>query len=296
MVTEKNTGIIITSLGNKNFLNKCLLSIFNQSKIPTQVIIVLPNNVKYFSHFKKVKIYNSRIKNQVHQRNLGISKLSKSTKIILQLDDRVILERNCIEQLISCWNKNKNIGGIGLNQVVSKSQPNFDGSIISNILKNYQGRVLINGLNIGYQNFKKTSEVSWLKGGLASYNIKQIKKIKRRHFPIVSWSVCEDLIFSYDLQKKKTLLVCANAKAKLTEKSKRKISLKNNYEFGKLYSHNFKYFIRKNKNLSFSLFILTILILFIYGISIGLLNFNVRKISYSFGLIIGLFSKNLFNS
>ena len=106
--------------------------------MPTQIIIVLPSYAKYYSNLKKVKIYNSRIINQVHQRNLGISKLSKSTRILLQLDDRVILEKYCIEKLIDCWNtnKDKNVGGIGLNHIVSKNKPNFDGSIISNILKN----------------------------------------------------------------------------------------------------------------------------------------------------------------
>ena len=197
----------------------------------------------------------------------------------MQLDDRVILEKYCIEKLIDCWNthKDKNVGGIGLNHIVSKNKPNFDGSIISNILKNYQGQVLINGLNIGYQNFKNTTKVSWLKGGLSSYNIKKIKKIKNRSFPIVNWSVCEDLIFSYDLQKSKTLLVCANAKAKLIQKTKKEKSLKNSFELGKLYSHNFKYFIKKNKNLSIILFILTIFVLFFYGLLSGLFNFSKKK-------------------
>ncbi len=298
MVTNKNVGIVITSLGNEKFLNNCLRSIFKQSKIPTQIIIVLPNKTRFLTTFKKVKIYNSRIKNQVHQRNLGISKLLKSTKILLQLDDRVILEKRCIEKLIDCWNNNsdKNIVGIGLNQIVSKNKPKFDGSIVSNIFKNYQGRVLINGLNIGYQNLKKNSKVSWLKGGMASYNIKKIKEIKKRSFPIVSWSVCEDLIFSYDLQKHKTLIICKNAKAKLIQKSKKAESIKNGYELGKLYSHNFRYFVKKNDNLSFILFIFTILILFFYGMLTGIMNFSLKKINYSFGLIAGLFSKNLFNN
>ena len=298
MITKENIGIVITSLGHKEFLDKSLKSIFSQSKIPSQIIIVLPKNIQYFSDFKKIKIYNCKIKNQVHQRNLGISKLSKSTKILLQLDDRVILQKDCIEKLIDCWNnnQNKNLVGIGLNQVVEKNKPKFDGSIIGKIFKNYQGQVLINGLNIGYQNFKKTSKVSWLKGGLASYNIKKIKKIKNRSFPIVSWSVCEDLLFSYDLQKNKTLLVCSHAKAKLIRKSKGASSTIQNFELGKLYSHNFKHFIKLNKNLSNTLFYLTIIVLFFYGLFIGILTFSLRKINYSFGLIVGLFIKNLFNS
>ena len=85
MIQKNNIGIVIASLGNQNYLTKCLKSIFKQTSIPAQIILVIPINKTLNNSFKKLDIYYSKIQNQVHQRNLGISKLSQEIKILIQL-------------------------------------------------------------------------------------------------------------------------------------------------------------------------------------------------------------------
>ena len=295
MITKNNTSIVIASAGNFNYLHRCLKAIFKQTSLPHQVILVLPEDKKIQKNYEKLKVFYSNKKNQVYQRNLGISKLSKNTRILIQIDERIILKKNSIENLIQCWNmnKNKNILGIGFNQLVNKKQNSFGGSQISKIFRNHQGSVLKNGINIGYENLKENCKVSWIKGGIASYDLKKAKKIFNRFFPLLSWSVCEDLIFSYDLQKKGNLIICANAKATLLEKNLNNEFI-NNFRLGSLYSHNHRYFVRKNKELSIIFFYLTIQLLFLYNILIGILRLKIPKVLYGFGLIFGLFKKNLF--
>lgn len=296
MIKKSHLAIVITSIGNHIYLDQCLRSIFRQTEKPAQIILVLPKNKNYNNSYHKLEILYSRVRNQVHQRNLGISKLSNDIKILVQLDDRVILEKNAIKNIIKCWNLNEyqNVAGIGFNDIVSKKKSSFNGSLLSKLFRNYQGSVLKNGMCIGYQNFKYTKSVSWLKGGLASYDLRKIKNIKKRSFPIISWSVCEDLLFSYEVQKNNNLLICSNAKARLIMKKKIKSNFKNEYNLGKLYSHNLKYFVKINKNLSLSLFYLSILVLFIYKTICDLLSFNYKKIMNNIGMLSGLFSKSLF--
>ena len=77
-------------------------------------------------------------------------------------------------------------------------------------------------------------------------------------------------------------------------KKKIKSNFKNEYNLGKLYSHNLKYFVKINKNLSLSLFYFSILVLFIYRTIYDLLSFNYKRIMNNIGMLSGLFSKSLF--
>jgi glycosyltransferase involved in cell wall biosynthesis len=309
MFKKRNLAIVIASLGDKKYLNKCLEAIANQSIRPNQIIIVLPEGQVFHHNLHNLFIYYSKIKNQVFQRNLGISKLRKNIKILLQLDDRVILQKNAIKNLLNSWNQNsnKNIAGIGLNEISEVQKHNFFNSQISllNILifKIFEkfgifkpGSVLLNGMCLQYSNLKKLTKVSWLKGGLSSYDLSKVKKIiYNRTFPKIKWSVCEDLIFSYYLSKKYKLLVCSSAKVQVLKKTANNHDIRNEYYMGKLYSENLKYFINSNKDLSLSLYTVSSLGLSFFGIIRGLFFFNWILVSRNFGRLVGIFSKNLFD-
>ena len=310
MFKKRNLAIVIASLGDKKFLNKCLEAIANQSIRPNQIIIVLPEGQIFHHNLYNLYIYYSKIKNQVFQRNLGISKLRKNIKILVQLDDRVILQKNAIKNLLNSWNQNsnQNIAGIGLNEISEVEKYNFFNSQISllNILifKIFEkfdifkpGSVLLNGMCVQYSNLKKLTKVSWLKGGLSSYDLSKVKKIiYNRSFPKIKWSVCEDLIFSYYLSKKYKLLVCSSAKVQILKKIVNNHDIKNEYWLGKIYSQNLKYFINTNKDLSPFLYAVSSLSLSFFGILRGLFFFNWIIVSRNFGKLVGIFSKSLFDS
>ena len=309
MFKKRNLAIVIASLGDKKYLNKCLEAIANQSIRPNQIILVLPKGKIFLHNLHNLYIYYSKIKNQVFQRNLGISKLRRNIKILVQLDDRVILQKNAIKNLLNSWNQNsnQNIAGIGLNDISEVQKYNFFNSQISllnilifNIFEKFgifkPGSVLLNGMCVQYSNLKKLTKVSWLKGGLSSYDLSKVKKIiYNRTFPKIKWSVCEDLIFSYYLSKKYKLLVCCSAKVQVLKKTVNNLDIKNEYYMGKLYSQNLKYFINLNKDLSLSLYAISSVGLSFFGILRGLFFFNWILVSRNFGRLVGVFSKSLFD-
>ena len=116
--------------------------------------------------------------------------MRKNIKILVQLDDRAILQKNAIKNLLNSWNQNsnQNIAGIGLNEISEVQKYNFFNSQISllntlifNIFEKFgifkPGSVLLNGMCVQYSNLKKLTKVSWLKGGLSSYDLSKVKKL-----------------------------------------------------------------------------------------------------------------------
>jgi len=309
MFKKQNLAIVIPSTGNKKNLDSCLKSIAKQTITPEKIIIIIPKGKIYISRYKNIEVHYSSIKNQVAQRNIGISKLKKNIKILIQLDDKIILDKKAIEFILKCWNRNykRNIAGIGFNQINKKkskkvfySDNSFLSYLFTKIYQKYKiftpGSVLTNGICIQYENLSKFTKVFWLKGGLCSYDLSKVKKnIYNRKFPVIPWSVCEDLIFSFSLTKKYNLYVCSDAKASIIDIESKNYSFKYDYERGKLYSQNLKYFIKTNIELSFFLFLITTIILFFSGLARGVLTLNLRMICRNFGRLVGFFLPILFN-
>ena len=292
MFNKKNIAIIIPTLGNKIYLKKCLNSILRQKILPGQVIVVTTNKKKIeLKYIKKlnIKIIISKFKNQVYQRTLGLKYLNKNIKIILQLDDYVLLKRNSIKELLISWNKADNsIAGIGLNS--DKKIPNsFLFHLLTLNLPVKEGEVLKNGFNTQYSNIKKEINVDWLKGGLSSYKLELVPNIFKRKFLIKNWSVCEDLVFSYNIKKKYNLLVTPKAKVKILNK-KRDLSNLEFFNREKIFSEHIKYFVLKNSRLSLIKYYYSIVIMSLLGILYNLVIMNFKQISRYLGRLSGIFA------
>ena len=140
--------IIATKKFSKN-LFKTINSINKQSFSPNEIIIVSNKKIiKNFNLNKRIilKKFISKIKNQVFQRNIAIKNLSKKSHLILQLDDRIILEKNCLYELNKFWNKtNSSTIGVGLNQIKEVNDNGFVNRLINRFF-NLKGKVLSNGL------------------------------------------------------------------------------------------------------------------------------------------------------
>ena len=119
MIKKSKIEIIIPTVSNNKNLLKVLKSISEQNLLPNKIIIVCYKKIKItkFNNLN-IKIVKSDKKNQVYQRSIGLKYLSKNCKILLQLDDRVILEQNAIYSLNQSWLKSSNkVVGIGLNPI-----------------------------------------------------------------------------------------------------------------------------------------------------------------------------------
>ena len=95
---SKNISVVIASIYPEK-VNEILNKIKKWSITPSEIIFCFPfsfkKKINKFSKNKKVKIIFSQKKGQVHQR-LHAFKYTKN-KIILQMDDDVVLKKNCLE-------------------------------------------------------------------------------------------------------------------------------------------------------------------------------------------------------
>ena len=72
-------AIIITAKKNNNVLRKALKAIYKQTVLPQQLIIVLAETGKIIIPRNiQSRVVYSQIKNQVHQRTLGLKFLKKN--------------------------------------------------------------------------------------------------------------------------------------------------------------------------------------------------------------------------
>ena len=180
--------VIATKSYSKNF-SATIESINRQDYLPREIVVVSNDRISQQLNLNKkivLKKYTSKIKNQVFQRNIAIKNISKDCNLILQLDDRIILDKRCLYELNQFWKKSdQSVIGVGLNQINRFKDRGLFNKIIYNF--NLKGRVLSNGINIDYSNLKKDIEVMWLKGGLSSWRIKKNKKIENRKYPLWKW-------------------------------------------------------------------------------------------------------------
>ena len=176
MKKNNHFAIIITAKKYNNILRRALKAIYKQTILPQQLIIVLAETGK-LTIPKKIssRIIYSRIKNQVHQRTIGLKFLDKNKKIILQLDDKIILEKNSIKSLLDEWkNADKNIAGIALNpqNYVRPKTGLFHLLTLTN--SNIDGEILSSGFANGWSEKKENKKMKWLNGGMTSWKLKFI--------------------------------------------------------------------------------------------------------------------------
>lgn len=288
-MNNKISIVITTKKFSKN-LYKTINSIIRQSYSPKEIILVSNEKIlKNFNHNNKIiiKKFTSSIKNQVFQRNIGVNNISNKSDLILQLDDRIILDRNCLFELNKFWNKtNRSTVGVGLNQI---NISNDTGLLNKLMIKFFdlKGKLLNSGFAIDYSNAKKDLEVMWLKGGLSSWRTKIYKKINNRKFPLWNWSVFEDVEFSLLKKKDEKLFVSYKSKAIIIEKEK-KINIKNLFYRGTIHSYAQKRIVKtylKSKNLFFIVVPFAICL----SLIVSVFTFNISKFIYNLGRIRGFF-------
>jgi hypothetical protein len=299
-VKNKNhLAIIIPAQENNDHLQKTIKSIYNQTILPDQLIIILSTKDK-ITLSKKIdnKIVYSKVKNQVYQRTLGLKFLKKKIKILLQLDDKILLDKKSIQYLHDEWNKaDDNIAGVAINplgHVRSKINLFHHLTLTSS---NEHSKILPSGFVCGWSETKKNKYMEWLNGGMTSWKLKLVPQIYNRKFPIVKWSVCEDLFFSYKVSKKYKLLLSAKSKAKIILKNKN-ITLLENFNNGYVFAKILHSFVSQNKKFSIFIFYYSIFSSSILGIIITILKFDFLKSVNLIGRMYGSlfkYSKNEIN-
>ena len=290
---SSDLAIIIPSRNFQN-IKICLNSIKNQTKKPGQTIIIFDKKQKFKSSKKIIFTYTNK-SNQVLQRNHGLNLINKKIKLILQLDDKFYLDKKAIENLINEWNNAEdNVAGIGI-----KSNLIYDNIDRFNFLKYitltgsaHAGKVLISGFNTPLISRNKLNDVDWLQGGLSSWKLKHVPNIFNRKYPIVKWSILEDLIFSFNVKYKKKLKLqfSSGIKAYTLKRKKENYSIREYYYRGYEYARMHKIFIFLNKsNLSKTAFFYSYLTSSIFGAIWYSFRFNIKLFFY-LGRLNGIFA------
>ncbi len=287
-MNNKISIVIATKGYSKNFY-KTIKSINKQNYFPQEIIVVSNKRIAQNLNLNKniiLKKFTSKIKNQVYQRNLGLKNISKDTDLILQLDDRIILNQKCLYHLNEFWKKtHHSVIGVGLNQINKFKDRGLFNKILYNL--NLKGKVLRNGINIDYSNLEKDIEVMWLKGGLSSWKVKKNKNLINRKYPLQKWSVFEDVEYSLKTRFNGKLLVSYKSKAKVIERSKI-LNTSDLLYRGSIHTYSQKKIVKKYFN-NMSFFYLSVPFLIFFSLILSIFTLNFSKIIYNYGRLVGFF-------
>lgn len=219
-ITGQSISVVIATLGGKQ-LTKTIIDMNSGTVVPSEIIICIPKN--YLSEVKGINDKNVKVivtdkKGQVYQRAIGFK--NAKNDIVMQLDDDILLDRCCIENML------KTLHIKGLNAAVAPSyycdeskksvyrQLNNKKLLIRlyywllNGSNGYiPGKISLSGVNFGSEPFgckDDICEVEWLAGGCVMHHKKNL--VVDDYYPFNGKAYAEDLIHSHFLKKKGCLL------------------------------------------------------------------------------------------
>ena len=212
-------SVIIPTLGGEN-LDKTISYLNNSIIIPDEIIICIPEKFSeklvINSTKDNIKILKTNVMGQVAQRAEGF-KVAKY-EYILQLDDDVLIDKNCISELYAII-KNSN------KLAISPKIYNQNGSYHSPRVKNkretfYQkfifwlingnrgfeaGKISKNGIAMGLPDTNDDYEVEWLSGACVMHRKENL--ITHNFYPYQGKAYSEDIIHSIIMRKKRIKLI-----------------------------------------------------------------------------------------
>ena len=219
-------SVVIPTIGNRD-LFPTLLSLNNSSIEINEIIISAPiqsklNKIK-LQKIRNLKILISKYRGQVLQRIEGF-KVAKGD-IIVQLDDDIILAKDCLELLYEKINTNSNMA-ISPNLIDSKSK--------RSIYEQKKGlKIFVFNKVMGLKNNEKIGKITkggfesypvlnselntllssdWIVGGCVMHHRKNL--ILNSYFNFSGKAYCEDLFHSIELKKRGVKLnILPSAKA-----------------------------------------------------------------------------------
>jgi len=262
---QEKISVVIPTYNRVEDLKECLNSIFNQTVLPQEVIIVdnAKNNnlekiiLNFSKKIKKKNIILKYIRNEKENsaniaRNIGVE--NSTGEIIFVFDDDIILKENYIEKILIIYKtypQAKCVQGY----IENKKQISKLGNFLCRLffLDNFQKnkcQILVSVSGIYPSILDKTINCQWLSGANHSFKKEIFKEIKYDE-NLKKYSDGDDIEFSYRIFKKYPNSLYMTPEAKLIHKvSKEGRSLEkelifmkeiyNLYLFYKLFEPTFK--------------------------------------------------------
>ncbi len=211
--------LIVPTKDRPHQVRNLLNSIYIQAVYPNSIVVVdyggnSESVVKDFEQKLPLTYISSPIGGQIYQRNLGISLVQSSHRLIGFLDDDLVLGHDALSQMIDFWNAAPpDTGGVGFNIINCppfRFSPLFSLAFLSSPKP---GDILISGYNSSIQNIPTSTRVRWLGGGYTVWSA-EILKVNQQEPLKTHWAIGEDLRFSYPIGRSSPLFVNASAKVR----------------------------------------------------------------------------------
>ena len=209
-------GILIATRNRPEQLAALLESLTTSTVQPNQVVIIssgdqIANVILKFTNRFPIKHLHIEGKGQIRQKMIGIKLLLPNLEWVAFLDDDLLLKIDALQNIFKTilnHPDSKELIGVGFadsDRALTSNKPTFEIFYkIFGISTSRKGAVLRNGQNNSYMSLNSITQTSWLNG--AAMWRKEIAESYGIPFLDASYSICEDLIFSYPQSKKGILI------------------------------------------------------------------------------------------
>ncbi len=217
--------ILIPTRNRPREVKKLLTSIRASTIKPVQVIVVSSGEVIFdvvekFALDLEITYIHSERSGQINQKKLGLLSINPRAKWVVFMDDDLLVFPDTFERAFGCidsFNRDatRDLAGIGFGLPVT-SRFNNGGKFSRRVARLFgidnkpAGYVLSNGHATSYLEQQSAFETTWLNGA-SMWRVEETSSYGS-HGISSSYAACEDLIFSYPIGKRKSLIYCPNAK------------------------------------------------------------------------------------
>ena len=287
MYSAKDIAVIIPTKDRPELVKRLLQNLVEQDCAIRRVIVVasgldIKDIVLSFANHLPVEYYKSE-PGQIRQRNLGISLLDESTKLVLALDDDILFLNNSIVEILNYWNTvEASTAGIGFNMITERKDNNFIKNIRNLFFQKKKGRVSITGINIPIYDLSENIQTQWLPGGFTIWRQKVLLEFPQSPLE-TSFAAGEDVRFSYPIGKKYNLYVCSNAKVTHDIIYDQKTNEDIQYFRGYQNTLGIFHFTDSHQELSYHLAIVFTLFNSFFRLIYGIISFSIPKLKYAKG-------------
>lgn len=288
---KESLSIIIPTKDRPLKLCRLLESIGAQEKRPCQIIVVDGGEKpvqELLDRFLRLNVdYIRKIPASLTaQRNTGIRALCAQTTLVGFLDDDIVLQKDCLRNLMQFWQTAaEDIGGVALNNMSDAYKKPTLPERLFLVNADTPGRILRSGYQSKLCSLPVNTQVEWLVGCAMVWRRRVFQELMFDEW-FGGYARYEDVDFSYRAGKKYKLFVVAGAKVLHQN------SLENpNFSFslGKMEIVNRLYFVRKNPPLSVGWCYWSCLGFFLNNIIKGVFPGNRRYWNRAGGNLAGLF-------
>ena len=283
----KNLCIIIPTRNRPHKIFKLLDSILNQKITIRRIIIIdsgssIESTIKKFNNRLPIEYYRTKLKGQIVQRNIAISKLKKKDTLVASFDDDIILSKGSLKKILKFWkNSSQKKAAVSFNIINEKPiTHNFFFGLMG-ISGNKPGKVLKSGINTSIVSLKKNIKTDWVSGGATIWKKEFLIKYKHEEF-VSKWSPCEDLIFSYPIGKKYPLYVCSEAHVKHEHEYDIINNFKYNY-YGYVETVWRYYFVKSHSELSLFKFFKAISFMIFIRFLMSIIKLSSKHLQFGLG-------------